>query len=603
MNQRSAILGLTAGIVVIAFGLLALVGSCTANDDANGSAGSATTAVPEDCVEVPAAVSSEKVTLLTDLADSFNATNPEVDGTCVRVVVYRVASGKATSLLAENWPERGDPAPPPVVWSPASSAWGAVVNHRRAQAGMGDIVGDFERIMLTPLVLAMPRPMAEALGWPEADIGWSDVLMLAESEEGWADYGHPEWGPFRLGKTNPNYSTSGLSATIAIYYAGTGKVSGLTLDDVGSAGVRDFVTGVEAATVHYGDTTLTFLDNMLREDLNGRPLTYASAVAVEEVSVIAYNRGDPADQGLENPTPPNVPLVAIYPKEGTLFSDNPAYVVDAPWVSDTQRTAALRFVDFVVDDPENQAKALDFGFRPGNPAVPIGEPISASNGLNPTQPKTELEVPEPAVLAALVDSWETYRKTARVLIVFDVSGSMGDLGGEGYTKLDLAKQAVLATLDQFKPEDEVGLWIFSTLLDGDIDHLAVVPIGPLSEVRDDIERVVPALIADGGTGLYDTTRAAVTTIRETFDTTKINAVLLLSDGMCDDYDDGCELEPLLRFLSSSERDVVRVFPVAYGADADAEALRAIAEASQAKLYTATDPLTIEQVFEQVISNF
>jgi Ca-activated chloride channel family protein len=604
VNQRSAIVGLTAGIVVIAFGLLALVGSCTSDDDTGGgSAGSVTTSVPEDCVEVPAAVSSEKVTLLTDLADSFNATDPEVDGTCVRVVIHRVASGKATSLLAEDWPAGGDAAPPPVLWSPASSAWGAVLNHRRSLAGQPEMVGDFERIMLTPLVLAMPRPMAEAIGWPEADIGWSDVLELANSENGWADFGHPEWGPFRLGKTNPNFSTSGLSATIAIYYAGTGKVSGLTLDDVGSASVAEFVTGVEAATVHYGDTTLTFLDNMLREDLNGRPLTYASAVAVEEVSVIAYNRGDPADQGLENPTPPNVPLVAIYPKEGTLFSDNPAYIVDAPWVSDVQREAASLFVDFVVGDPDNQVKALDFGFRPGNPAVPIGEPISAANGLNPTQPKTELEVPDPAVLAALVDSWETYRKTARVLIVFDVSGSMGDLGGEGYTKLDLAKQAVLASLDQFKPEDEVGLWIFSTLLDGDTDHLEVVPIGPLTEVRDDIERVVPALIADGGTGLYDTTRAAVTEIRETFDTAKINAVLLLSDGMCDDYDDGCALEPLLRFLSSSERDVVRVFPVAYGADADVEALQAIAEASQAKLYTATDPLTIERVFEQVISNF
>jgi Ca-activated chloride channel family protein len=603
VNQRSAIVGLTAGIVVVAFGLIALVGSCTAGDEEGGNGASAATSVPGDCVEVPAAVSSEKVTLLTDLAESFNATDPEVNGTCVRMVIYRVASGKATSLLVEDWPEGGDPAPPPVLWSPASSAWGAVLNHRRSEAGRAEMAGDFERIMLTPLVLAMPRPMAEALGWPEADIGWSDVLALADSEGGWADFGHPEWGPFRLGKTNPNFSTSGLSATIAIYYAATGKVAGLTLDDVGSASARDFVTGVEAATVHYGDTTLTFLDNMLREDLRGRPLTYASAVAVEEVSVIAYNRGDPADQGLENPTPPNVPLVAIYPKEGTLFSDNPAYVVDAPWVSDVQRQAALQFVDFVVDDPENQAKALDFGFRPGNPAVPIGEPISAANGLNPAQPKTELEVPEPAVLAALVDSWETYRKTARVLIVFDVSGSMGDLGGEGYTKLDLAKQAVIASLDQFKPEDEVGLWIFSTLLDGDVDHLEVVPIGPLSDVRDDIERVVPALIADGGTGLYDTTRAAVTEIRETFDTTRINAVLLLSDGMCDDYDDGCELDPLLRFLSSSERDVVRVFPVAYGADADVDALQAIAEASQAKLYTATDPLTIERVFEQVISNF
>jgi len=585
---------------VISIGLVALVGSCTDGDDDGADA---TTAIPEDCVEVPAAVSSEKVTLLTDLAADFNATDPEVDGTCVRMSIYRVASGRGASLLAEGWPEGGDEAPPPVLWSPASSAWGAVLNHRLAQAGMPEMAGDYERIMLTPLVLAMPRPMAEALGWPEADIGWSDILALAESEGGWADFGHPEWGPFRFGKTNPNFSTSGLSATVAIYYAATGKVAGLSLDDVGSASVGSFVSGVEAATVHYGDTTLTFLDNMLREDLNGRPLTYASAVAVEEVSVIAYNRGDPADQGLPDPTPPNVPLVAVYPKEGTLFSDNPAFVLDAPWVTETQAEAARRFVEFVVDDPENQAKALDFGFRPGNPAVPIGEPISAANGLNPTQPKTELQVPEPEVLAALIDSWETYRKPARVLVVFDVSGSMGDLGGGGYTKLDLAKQAVLATLDQFKPDDEVGLWIFSTRLDGDLDYVELVPIGTLSKVRAEIERLVPRLIADGGTGLYDTTRAAVQEIRDTFDTTRINAVMLLSDGMCDDYDDGCELEPLLRFLSSSERDVVRVFPVAYGADADTEALRAIAEASQAKLYTAADPLTIERVFEQVISNF
>jgi Ca-activated chloride channel family protein len=272
-------------------------------------------------------------------------------------------------------------------------------------------------------------------------------------------------------------------------------------------------------------------------------------------------------------------------------------------VSEVQAEAAARFIDFVVDDDENQAKALEFGFRPGNPAVAIDEPISAANGLNPTQPKTELEVPEPAVLAALVDSWESYRKTARVLMVFDVSGSMGDLGGEGYTKLDLAKQAVLASLDQFKPDDEVGLWIFSTLLDGNRDYLQLVPVGPLSEIRADIERVVPQLIADGGTGLYDTTRAAVEQIRTTFDPAKINAVLLLSDGMCDDYDQGCDIGPLLQLLSSSERDVVRVFPVAYGADADVDALRQIAEASRAKLYTASDPLTIEQVFEQVVSNF
>ncbi len=591
------------GAVAVASVLSVVLAACSIGAEPTTAPGGGGQVVPEGCREIPVHVSSEKFTLIDRLATDFNAGSPEVDGTCVAVTVYRTASGRGAALLAEGWPEDGPDGPPPVVWSPASSAWGAVVNERLSRAGEQAMAVDFEPIMLSPLVLAMPRPMAEALGWPEADIGWADVLRLAQDPEGWGAYAHPEWGPFKLGKTNPNFSTSGLSATIAIYSAATGKTSALTLDDVGSSTVVDFVRGVESATVHYGDTTLTFLENMLREDLAGRPLSYVSAVAVEEVSVIAYNRGDPADTGVENPTPPTVPLVAVYPKEGTLYSDNPAFILDAPWVDDTARRAAEEFRSFVVDDPANQAKVLDFGFRPGNPAVPLGEPISAANGLNPSQPETELPVPEPAVLAALVDSWEANRKTARVLLVLDVSGSMADLGGEGYSKLELAKRAVLASLDEFKPEDEVGLWVFSTQLNGDDDWLELVAPGPVSVVGDEIRSRVAGLIADGGTGLYDTMTAAVTLIRETFDPTKINAVMLLSDGMCDDAADGCAIEPLLDLLSSNERDPVRVFPVAYGTGADVEALGRIAEASQGRLYVADDPLTIERVLAQVVSNF
>ena len=80
-------------------------------------------------------------------------------------------------------------------------------------------------------------------------------------------------------------------------------------------------------------------------------------------------------------------------------------------------------------------------------------------------------------------------------------------------------------------------------------------------------------------------------------------MILLSDGVCDDFDNGCDIEPLLTQLSSNERDPVRVFPVAYGDGADVEALTRIAEASQARLYQATDPRTFEAVYEQVVSNF
>ncbi len=562
-----------------------------------------TSPIPDNCLEVPAAVSSEKVTLLTRLAEEFNAEQREFNGECAVITVQRQASGKAADLLATGWPDDGSEGPAPVLWSPASSAWGAVLNQRLQAAGKAAMASDFERIMLTPLVLAMPRPMAEALGWPEADIGWTDILALAQDPAGWGAKGHPEWGPFRLGKTNPNFSTSGLSATIAIYYAATGKISGLSAADVADPAAGEFVRGVEAATVHYGDTTLTFLENMYREDQAGRSLSYASAVAVEEVSVIAYNRGDPADAGIENPVPPRVPLVAVYPKEGTLFSDNPAYILDAPWVEDVHRQAAAAFRDFVIDDLDNQKAVLEFGFRPGNPAVAIGDPISEANGLNPNKPETELQVPEPAVLAALVEGWEGYRKTARVIIVLDVSGSMGEIGGDGFTKLDLAKRAVISSLDRFKPEDEIGLWIFSTNLNGADDFLELIPPSPLSTVREQIERHVEGLIADGGTGLHDTTRAAVAAMRRDFDTTKINAVLLLTDGKCEDDPPGCDLAGLVQFLDSPEREIVRVFPVAYGEDANTDELTAIANASRARLYLATNPLTIERVFEQVVSNF
>ena len=170
--------------------------------------------------------------------------------------------------------------------------------------------------MLTPLVIAMPKPMAEALGYPDKPIGFADIAELAKDPQGWAEFGHPEWGPFRLGKTNPNFSTSGLNFTVAEYYAATGKTEGLTSEDLSQPDVEQFATDVESAVVHYGDTTLTFLNNWYRADARGTALTYASAVAVEEKSVLDYNSGNP-DGVLapgEVPRPPKVPLVAIYPR-------------------------------------------------------------------------------------------------------------------------------------------------------------------------------------------------------------------------------------------------------------------------------------------------
>jgi Ca-activated chloride channel homolog len=48
---------------------------------------------------------------------------------------------------------------------------------------------------------------------------------------------------------------------------------------------------------------------------------------------------------------------------------------------------------------------------------------------------------------------------------------------------------------------------------------------------------------------------------------------------------------------------VRVFTIGYGKDADSATLKAIAEATTAAYYDASNPATIDQVFTNVVSNF
>jgi Ca-activated chloride channel family protein len=194
-------------------------------------------------------------------------------------------------------------------------------------------------------------------GWPTKPLGWSDLFALAKDPRGWGSVGHPEWGRFKLGKTNPHYSTSGLNATVATYFAATGRSSDLSAKDVAAAQTRAFVEQIESSVVHYGDTTLTFLSNMAKADAAGRGLTYVSAVTVEEKSVWDYNQGNPTGDPttLGQGAKPKVPLVAVYPKDGTLLSDNPYVVLTAPWVDEAKKAVAADFLSYV-REPERQQR-------------------------------------------------------------------------------------------------------------------------------------------------------------------------------------------------------------------------------------------------------
>jgi Ca-activated chloride channel family protein len=590
-------------VAVVLIGGLRFLTTRGASSSDDGDTASAGGRCGGDEVTLAVTASSEKAQLMKQLAAAYMREGHAIDGRCVRVEVTSKASGGAMAALAKGWDEAAD-GPRPDVWTPASSGWVRLLEQRTlATDRPGLVPASIPKIAASPLVIAMPRPMAQALGWPNKQLGWSDVLELSQDDTGWARHGHPEWGQFRLGKTNPNFSTSGLNATIGAYFAATRLSSDLTEKDLASPKTRKFVEGVERSVVHYGDTTLTFLSNLQRADDQGAGLSYISAVTVEEKSVWDYNQGNPTGDPatLGRHPKPKVPLVAIYPKEGTLLSDHPWLVLTAPWVDDAKRKASADLLAYL-QGAGARAKFQEFAFRDGQ-AKP-GPLVTESNGLLRDEPKALLSPPAPRVLDKLLRSWASLRKPANVLLVMDTSGSMGEqVSGTGKSKLELAKQAARNSLSQFAGGDQVGLWMFSTQLDAETDYRELVSIGPMdSQRRAQLRERIDGLQPGGGTGLYDTSLAAHQFVEGRASAEDINAVVLLTDGR--NEDNGISLDNLLGQLRTEEgARSVRLFTIGYGEDADLDTLRRISQTTNAAAYDSSDPTSIDQIFTAVISNF
>jgi Ca-activated chloride channel homolog len=596
-----------ASMIALAFAVL-LVGTLALSRVLQSPAGKQTSgppaANPSGCLELRMLASSEKAGLMNAVAAAYNASGATQDGKCVQARVVSMASGAAEQALARGWDEKVD-GPAPDVWSPASSAW-VVLLRQRLKGDTAPMLPDtVSHLAFSPLVIAMPKPMAVALGWPSTPVGWSDILTLARDPAGWGRLGHPEWGAFRLGKTNPTLSTSGLNALVGTYFAATGLIDDLTVARISDPKVVDFVKGVESSVVHYGDISQTFLQNLQKADDRGAALSYVSAIAIEEKSIWDYNHGNPSGNpsDLGKHQAPRVPLVAIYPKEGTLAADHPFVPLNAPWVDPAHRQAAQQFLAYV-QTADQQQRFLNVGFRDYQKKP--GAELTLANGFVPSEPKVLLNPPAPEVLDRVQRSWTDVRKRARLQLLIDVSGSMSEsVNGANATKLELVQAAAVKALDQLVADDEVGLSVFSTGLGPKANQniQELVPIGAVGQQKDRLKQMIQGLSPQAGTPLYAAIRTAHQAMRAHFDPSRINALLVLTDGQ-NEYPQDNDLGALVRQLQAAGEDrSVRVFTIGYGDGADLPTLQQIAAASRAAAYNASDPKTIDRVFQSVLSNF
>jgi len=553
----------------VILGLVAAALGC--KQDPAPPAGDPRSATPADrsagpAIELSILYGSEKKSWLDEQIQAFNATAAALgDGRAIRVTGKAIGSGEAMTGILDG-SER------PIVFSPASGAYLTLLNQawQSRDRHTQPIAPPGEPLVLSPIVIAMWKPMAEALGWPSKSIGWNDILTVSRDPGGWGKFSHPEWGAFKLGHTHPEYSSSGLLSTLAIAYAGARTTRGLTAAELPK--VERFMADVEDAIVHYGKSTGFFSDKMIERG----PTYLSAAVLYENLVIESYARTRPLD------------LVAIYPEEGTFWSDHPYSVLDAPWVTPAQREAAATFLAFLKARPQ-QARAMALGFRPVDPAIKVAAPIDPAHGVDPLQPQTLLEIPDGATLDALLAAWRHTKKPADVVLVFDKSGSMR---GRPLDEAKRGAKAFLATLDA---RDQVTLMFF--------DRNVYPAFGPveLGKAKAQLEARIDGISANGGTALYDATLAARNLLeaRRKASSHHIRAVVVMTDGA--DTDSRVGLDRTLKGLHGEDGGVA-VFTLGYGDEPNQAALEAIAAAG-AGSFSKGSIDTITQIFRDLASFF
>ena len=528
----------------------------------------------ENTVTISIVYGSEKREWLEPLVAEYNAARHTTPGGAI-IVVEATPMGSIESvygILEERLK--------PVVWSPASSVYIPVANAEWRKTRSSDLVaGKPNDLVLSPVVIAMWRSMAEALGWPDKPIGWADIAALATSSKGWAEYGYPEWGQFKFGHTHPDFSNSGIVSILAIAYAGAGKQRGLTQADLARPEVRDFMEQVERSIIHYGSSTGFFGERMFE-----RGPSYLSAAVLYENLVVAQEKKRLAGQSAQ------LPVVAIYPKEGAFWTNNPYVILNAPWVTEEQKTAAQAFEKFLLDRPQ-QLRAIELGFRPADPAIPLGAPLDAQHGVDPTQPRTVLEVPSAQVIQSVQQLWRQTKKPVDVVALIDISGSMkGD-------KISTARTSLIQFINLLSDRDRLQVTTFASQV------APLTPLSALSDKRTELTRRVSGIVEGGNTRLYDAVIAAHQELQANGDPNHIRAIVVLSDGK--DTASTAGLDEALTAISDTGEEggaAIKLFTIGFGEDADREALKRLAEATGGKQYDST-PDNIHKIYAEIATFF
>jgi Ca-activated chloride channel family protein len=135
--------------------LLAFSSACNKSKESSGGE----TGLPTNSIELVFTYGSEKEKWIKDVTDSFNRSGRKT-GSGKQIVVRAIpmGSGECIDEILSGTRKTH-------ITSPASAAFVKIGNAQsRARTGK-DLLGPTDNLVLSPVVIAMWKPMAEAIGW------------------------------------------------------------------------------------------------------------------------------------------------------------------------------------------------------------------------------------------------------------------------------------------------------------------------------------------------------------------------------------------------------------------------------------------------------
>ncbi len=174
------------------------------------------------------------------------------------------------------------------------------------------------------------------------------------------------------------------------------------------------------------------------------------------------------------------------------------------------------------------------------------------------------------------------RAGSTIVFIVDKSGSMSETSG-GAQKVELAKEAVIRSVQMLSPMDKVGVIAFDDAASW------VVPITPLDNPDQVINRV-GTIRADGGTDIFAGVKLASGALPA--DDSPIKHIILLTDGGADPTG----IPELVRKMYNDNG--ITLSSVAVGHDAAQDLLRQLANAGGGVYHFAEDAASIPTIFAE-----